>query len=146
MSMKQFEKKILSRPGAPERVASIEKRLLVAECGLLRIFPSKQPINVGATVLAVVSFGVVTMVAPCRVVWVVNEPDKFGFAYGTLPGHPERGEEAFTVERRVGGTFFSVRAFSQPAEALVRLSGPVGRVAQQFATRRYIGAMARTTR
>jgi transcriptional regulator with XRE-family HTH domain len=31
MSMKQFEKKVLSRPGAPERVAAIERRLLVAQ-------------------------------------------------------------------------------------------------------------------
>lgn len=85
------------------------------------------------------------MVAPCRIVSVLSEADSFGFAYGTLPGHPERGEEAFTVERRAEGTFFSVRAFSQPAEPLVRLSGPLGRVAQQVATRRYIAAMARYT-
>ena len=27
--------------------------------------------------------------APCRVVYVVDEPDVRGFGYGTLPGHPE---------------------------------------------------------
>ena len=27
--------------------------------------------------------------APCRVVYVIDEPDVRGFAYGTLPGHPE---------------------------------------------------------
>jgi hypothetical protein len=31
MRMKQFEKKVLSRAGAPERVAVIERRLLVAQ-------------------------------------------------------------------------------------------------------------------
>ncbi len=31
MSMKQFEKKVLSRPGAPDRVAAIGRRLLVAQ-------------------------------------------------------------------------------------------------------------------
>lgn len=110
------------------------------------IFPTDQAVTVGATVLAVVSLGVVKMVAPCRVVSVVSEADKFSFAYGTLPGHPERGEEAFTVERRSAGTFFSVRAFSQPAELLVRLSGPFGRVAQRIATGRYIAAMDRYSR
>ena len=30
MSTKEFEKKVLSRPGAPERVAALERRLLVA--------------------------------------------------------------------------------------------------------------------
>jgi uncharacterized protein (UPF0548 family) len=112
----------------------------------IRIFPTNQLITVGATVLAVVSIGFATMVAPCRVVSVISEADKFGFAYGTLPGHPERGEEAFTVERRDAGTFFSVRAFSQPADLLVRLSGPFGHVAQQIATRRYITAMRRYAR
>ena len=33
--------------------------------------------------------------APCRVVYVIDEPDIRGFAYGTLPGHPESGEERF---------------------------------------------------
>jgi hypothetical protein len=28
--------------------------------------------------------------AVCRVVAVIDEPDRFGFAYGTLPDHPER--------------------------------------------------------
>ena len=35
--------------------------------------------------------------APCRVVYVVDEPDRRGFAYGTLPGHAESGEELFLV-------------------------------------------------
>jgi uncharacterized protein (UPF0548 family) len=30
---------------------------------------------------------------PCRVVYVLDEPERRGFAYGTLPGHPESGEE-----------------------------------------------------
>ena len=33
----------------------------------------------------------------CRVVAIVDEPDRFGFAYGTLPVHPEQGEESFLV-------------------------------------------------
>ncbi len=37
------------------------------------------------------------MRVPCRVVYVVDEPDRRGFAYGTLPGHPETGEELFCV-------------------------------------------------
>lgn len=36
--------------------------------------------------------------APCEVVWTADEPRRRGFAYGTLPGHPERGEESFIVE------------------------------------------------
>jgi uncharacterized protein (UPF0548 family) len=38
------------------------------------------------------------VVMPWRVVYIVDEPDRGGFAYGTLPGHPELGEEAFVVQ------------------------------------------------
>ena len=37
----------------------------------------------------------------CRIVYVVDESgpiSKFGFAYGTLPGHVESGEERFLIE------------------------------------------------
>ena len=34
----------------------------------------------------------------CRAVCSVDTADCQGFAYGTLPGHPERGEETFTVQ------------------------------------------------
>src|SRR6516165_10414442 len=36
----------------------------------------------------------------CRVVYAVDEESRFGFAWGTLPGHAERGEERFLVEWR----------------------------------------------
>ena len=35
----------------------------------------------------------------CRIVAIVDERDRFGFAYGTLSVHPERGEESFLVTR-----------------------------------------------
>ncbi|MGV0361765.1 DUF1990 domain-containing protein [Corynebacterium minutissimum] len=52
----------------------------------------------------------------CRVVEVFREPGRCGFTYGTLPGHIERGEETFTLERlRDGRTLLLVDASSQPA-------------------------------
>jgi uncharacterized protein (UPF0548 family) len=50
----------------------------------------------------ILSLGVaaIRLRAPCRIVYVIDEPDRRGFAYGTLPGHPERGEEAFIISRR----------------------------------------------
>jgi uncharacterized protein (UPF0548 family) len=39
------------------------------------------------------------MRAPCRVIYTITEPRRKGFAYGTLPGHPESGEEAFTISQ-----------------------------------------------
>ncbi|WP_433366786.1 DUF1990 family protein [Actinoplanes sp. CA-142083] len=59
--------------------------------------------------------------APCEVVWT----EKSGFAYGTLPGHPAAGEEAFLVTLEPHDrVWFTVTAYSRPAGALMRLGGP----------------------
>lgn len=79
---------------------------------------------------------------PCRVVYTVEEADRQGFAYGTLPGHPEQGEEAFMVV--MTGTRevrIRIRAFSRPASLLARSGGPVTRMVQQYATDRYVRAI-----
>jgi uncharacterized protein (UPF0548 family) len=81
---------------------------------------------------------------PCRVVYTVDEPRRRGFAYGTLPGHPERGEEAFVVGLTdTGEVRFRVRAFSRPASLLARAGGPVGRRVQRYMTDRYVTALRR---
>ena len=79
---------------------------------------------------------------PCRVVYTVEEPDRVGFGYGTLPGHPESGEEAFMVRLTADGEVRGrVRAFSRPATLLPRLGGPLTPVVQRLAARRYLGAL-----
>ncbi len=70
--------------------------------------------------------------APCEVVWTTQEDDKIGFGYGTLPGHPATGEEAFVVERdEHGDVWFAATAFSRPAGALMRFAGPFAVLAQR---------------
>jgi uncharacterized protein (UPF0548 family) len=70
--------------------------------------------------------------APCEVVWVVDDDRRAGFGYGTLPGHPARGEEAFVVEQDdEARVWFSVTAFSVPARWPMRLAGPLARIAQR---------------
>ena len=109
----------------------------------VRIFPHDHPVTPGATILAIFSLGLAQIIAPCRIVEVVDETDRFGFAYGTLPGHPECGEEALIVERDAGGTFFSIVAFSRPADPLARLAGPIGRAIQLAITHGFVNALAR---
>lgn len=78
--------------------------------------------------------------APCRVVYVLDEPDRRGFAYGTLAGHPETGEELFSVrhDRATDTVHAEVVAFSRPATWWSRLGGPVTRLLQRVVTRRYL--------
>jgi uncharacterized protein (UPF0548 family) len=51
----------------------------------------------------------------CRILRVIDEPTRFGFVYGTIEGHAERGEEVFLVERRNdGAVIYSLFAMSRP--------------------------------
>ena len=81
--------------------------------------------------------------APCRVVYVIDEPDIRGFAYGTLPGHPESGEERFVVRRdpTTSAVFAEVSAFSRPATWWSKAGGPLVSVAQRVIARRYLRAV-----
>lgn len=81
--------------------------------------------------------------APCRVVYVVSEPDRRGFAYGTLAGHPESGEELFSVRYDPADetVYAQVRAFSRPATWWIRAAGPLGRLAQRTIAKRYLRAV-----
>lgn len=101
--------------------------------------------HVGARVAIGLGVGRVRIWAPVEVVWLDDEPDRYGFAYGTLAGHPETGEEAFVVTRAADGTvWFDIRAFSRPATWYARLGGPVARLVQAAVTDRYVVAIARS--
>lgn len=78
----------------------------------------------------------------CRVVDVVDRPDRFGFTYGTLPVHPEQGEESFTVVRQPDDEIvFHVVAVSRPRHPLARMCPPIARRMQRAATVKYLDAM-----
>ena len=81
--------------------------------------------------------------APCRVVHVHEDADRLGFTYGTLSGHPLRGEESFSVLLEPDDTVrFVIIAFSQPASMLARLGAPLGRWLQRRLTERFVRAAA----
>jgi uncharacterized protein (UPF0548 family) len=76
-------------------------------------------------------------------VYVVDEPDRAGFAYGPLPAHPEEDEEAFLIRRRDGRVRFEVIAFSRPRHPLARLGAPITRLLQLRTNNNYLDAMRR---
>ena len=105
----------------------------------LRVSASTEMAKVGSDVLGRLG----PFLAPCRVVYVIDEPNRRGFAYGSLPGHAVRGEEMFAVryDPADNGVYAEVAAFSRPATWWSRLGTPVLSAAQKVVTRRYLRAV-----
>ena len=85
--------------------------------------------------------GLLRLHVPCRVVMAVDEASAKGFAYGTLAGHPESGEELFVV--RLDGddvVHLDIVAFSRPARWYSRLAAPLTSRVQQHVTGRYLAS------
>jgi len=105
----------------------------------LRVRASSELVVLDAVVLVRMGF----LPAPCRVVYVIDEPDIRGFGYGTLAGHPECGEERFVVRRDpdTSSVFAEVSAFSRPATWWSKAGGPLVSVAQRVIAGRYLRAV-----
>jgi uncharacterized protein (UPF0548 family) len=105
----------------------------------LRVEATSDVASVGSEVI--VHLGPVP--APCRVVYVIDEPDRRGFAYGTLPGHAESGEERFMVryDPATEEVHAEVVAFSRHATWWSKLGSPVTSVIQRVVTKRYLRAL-----
>jgi uncharacterized protein (UPF0548 family) len=96
----------------------------------------------GALVRLGFGVGPLRLTAPCQVVYEVNEPRQVGFAYGTQSGHPESGEERFTIRWADDDTvLLTVTAFSRPATWYSRAAAPLTRHVQHRLTDRYLRAL-----
>jgi uncharacterized protein (UPF0548 family) len=98
----------------------------------------------GETAVMLLGWGPLSIRIPVRIVYTIDEPTRRGFAYGTLPGHPESGEEAFIVEQRDDeSVWLTIRAFSRPAHPALWAVYPVLRLFQAIFTSRYEHALTR---
>jgi uncharacterized protein (UPF0548 family) len=108
----------------------------------LSVRSSSESVVEGAVAVLRLGRGPLGVNAPVRVVYMVDEPRRKGFAYGTLPGHPESGEEAFVVELQDDDVvMFTISAFSRPRTLPARACGPISRGIQSWVTRRYLRAL-----
>ncbi|CAN5950768.1 unnamed protein product [Sphagnum jensenii] len=119
--------------------------------GWLKVTSPNTPIESGSVVTLLTSFAGFWLLFACRIVYVVNENGpikKYGFAYGTLPGHPECGEERFTVEWDTSdnGVWYDVLAFSHPAGLVMQLGYPIARIVQKRFAKDSKHAMLTATR
>lgn len=119
-----------------QRAVSALRNWQQFDLGWVRIVPEGVALQIGATVAVEVrTFGLWSLSA-ARVVYVINEIDRstrFGFAYGTLPDHVERGEERFLIDWKHDDdtVWYDILAFSRPRHPLVRLGSPLARQLQK---------------
>lgn len=84
----------------------------------------------------------------CRIVYTIDDSGplhRFGFAYGTLPGHVESGEERFQIEwdPSDNSVWYDILAFSKPNHLLTRMGYPIVRRLQKRFGRDSAAAMLR---
>jgi uncharacterized protein (UPF0548 family) len=106
------------------------------DLGWVEAAPNDTPLEVGAAVAVVSRHFGFWSVNICRIVYLVEKSgpvEKFGFAYGTLQTHVERGEERFTVEwhHDDDSVWYDILAFSRPNLVLIQLGKPYARILQQ---------------
>jgi uncharacterized protein (UPF0548 family) len=131
-----------------DRAAAALRAWHMFELGWCRVSPPGAPVEAGMTVAVVINhFGFWSLNA-CRIVYVLEEPHVYGFAYGTLRGHGEVGEERFSVEwnRDDGSVSYDIYAFSRPGHPLARLGYPLSRMLQRRFARDSKAAMLRAVK
>jgi uncharacterized protein (UPF0548 family) len=111
----------------------------------LTIYPA-DPVRPGLTFALSFRLSGVYVVAAGRVVYLTREPGRRGFAYGTLPQHPEEGEEAFHVVRDGSRMMLQITAFSRPRHPLARAGAPVTRLVQVRMNNAYLQSMRAVAR
>jgi uncharacterized protein (UPF0548 family) len=119
--------------------------------GWLDAWPPDTPIQTGHTVSVLArAFGLWSLNF-CRIAYVIDDEGpvrRFGFAYGTLEDHVERGEERFLIEWRQSddSVWYDILAFSRPKHILAWLGYPLVRRAQKRFARNSAAAMFRAVR
>ncbi len=106
------------------------------DLGWVELHRSDTQIEIGRNVAILVSHLGFWSLSSARIVYTIDEADRFGFAYGTLTEHAEIGEERFSVEFDPNSTevWYDLLAFSRPAALFAKLGYPISRYYQkQFA-------------
>jgi uncharacterized protein (UPF0548 family) len=109
----------------------------------IAIAPEQPAIVEGQTLALTIPVGPLAVSATCRIVDVVDEDDRFGFTYATLPHHAVDGEESFIVTATPDGEVsVTVTAVWRPATLANHLCPPLTRFLQHRAINRYLDGIA----
>src|SRR5438045_4906581 len=118
------------------------------DLGWVELFPRGAPIETGTVVVVMVNHLGFWSLNGCRIVNMIGDRDsatQFGFAYGTLTNHAERGEEIFevSIDPKSQEVSYRIRAASKPRATLARVGYPLTRVLQARFRRDSLKAMQR---
>ena len=98
----------------------------------VRLYPNDQSIEEGKTVNVLFRLFGLWWFNSCRLVYTIDATTRFGFAYGTLEEHVEKGEERFMVEiDDEGKVWYSITAFSRPNFWATKIAYPIARMFQK---------------
>jgi uncharacterized protein (UPF0548 family) len=102
------------------------------DLGWVELHPPAAPVQIGSVVAAAMRHLGFWSLNGCRVVYMIEEDNAFGFAYGTLTNHAECGEEIFkvSISPDTGDVSYEIQAASHPRAVLVWLGYPVARQLQ----------------
>ena len=114
--------------------------------GWVEASPNETPIEASQVVAVLGRVCGLWWLNACRIVYVIEEVGpitRFGFAYGTLPGHAESGEERFLIEwdRASDCVSYDILAFSRPNYVVTKLAYPLVRCFQKKFARDSAAAM-----
>lgn len=116
--------------------------------GWTEIYPPEAPQVRDNVVVLVFNLLGTYWTSAARIVYEVDETAtsgvqrRMGFAYGTLPGHVECGEERFTITwRKDDSVWYEIQAFSRPRYWMTRLAKPLARHWQRRFVRESKAAM-----
>lgn len=114
----------------------------------LRLCWPEAPIETATTVGVLAHLPGFWSLNACRIVFVIDEEGevrRYGFAYGTLPEHVERGQESFVIEwhSKDDSVWYDIFAYSRPNHFLAKLGYPITRLLQKRFARDSMKAMLR---
>ena len=142
--------KLGNGPAVFQRAVEAIKRWEMFNIGWLQLCWPDAPIEAGSGVAVLAHHLGFWSLNACRIVSVIDEAGesrRYGFIYGTLPDHAERGQEQFTVEwrREDDSVWYDILAHSRPNQLLAKVGYPVTRLLQKRFARDSMMAMLRSS-
>lgn len=99
------------------------------DVGWVAALPATTPIHEGENIAIRARILGLWALAACRIVEVFDEDSptskRFGYSFGTLPGHPEQGEERFEIRSSADGIVtYRITAFFRPNYLSAKIAWP----------------------